>query len=74
MFYKRTLRSLGKILKGKRYYLRYSQDYVANEAHIARKHISDLENGKTNPSLFLLLKLCSVYDAKLWIVLKEARM
>jgi len=74
MFYKRTLQSLAIIIKNKRSHLNYSQDYVANEAHIARKHISDLENGKTNPSLFLLLKICFVYKIKLWMILKEVNM
>ena len=77
MFYRRTLQRIGCILKTNRniyvaeYIYTYSQQYVAFDAHIERKHLSDLENGKGNPSLFILLKLCGVFKIKLWRVLKE---
>ncbi|PIV07987.1 XRE family transcriptional regulator [Candidatus Roizmanbacteria bacterium CG_4_10_14_3_um_filter_39_13] len=71
MFYWRTKKQLGDILKRKRIELGFSQECVSLETSIDRMWLSSLENGKANPTLFTLLKLCGVFHIKLWEVLRE---
>jgi len=71
MFYWRTKQQLGAILKRKRIELGFSQEHISFETSIDRMGISELENGKANPTLFSLLKLCGVFHIKLWEVLRE---
>ncbi|PIQ71382.1 hypothetical protein COZ40_01520 [Candidatus Roizmanbacteria bacterium CG_4_10_14_3_um_filter_39_13] len=71
MFYWRTRRRLGFVLRRKRLELNISQEYVSLEISIDRMGLSQLENGKTNPTLFLLLKVSHILDTKLWKILKE---
>jgi transcriptional regulator with XRE-family HTH domain len=71
MFYWRTKQRMGKILKMKRIEVRISQESIAFETSIDRMRLSAIENGKANPTLFTLLKLCCALHIKLWRVLKE---
>jgi len=51
--------------------LGFSQEYISFETCIDRMGLSALENGRANPTLFTLLKLCVVFHIKLWEVLRE---
>jgi len=59
------------VLKRKRIELGFSQEYISLETCIDRMGLSALENGRANPTLFTLLKLCVVFHIKLWEVLRE---
>jgi len=71
MFYWRTKQQLGDILKKKRMKLGFSQEYISLETSVDRMGLSALENGKANPTLLTLLKLCGVFHIKLWEVLRD---
>jgi len=71
MFYWRTKLRLGMILKKIRKERGYSQESISFDISIDRRGLSLLENGKTNPTLFILVKLCRHLHIKLWKVLKE---
>jgi len=55
----------------KRIKLGFSQEYISLETSIDRMGLSALENGKANPTLFILLKLSGVLRIKLWRILRE---
>jgi len=71
MFYWRTKQQLGNVLKMKRIKLGFSQEYISLETSIDRMVLSSLENGRANPTLLTLLKLCGVFHIKLWEVEEE---
>ncbi len=71
MFYWRTKQKLGEILRMKRIELGFYQEYISLKIATDRMGLSALENGKANPTLFTLLKLCGVFHIKLWKVLRK---
>ena len=56
--------AFGKILKLRRNSVNLSQDRLGLESGLSRSYISDLENGKKDPSLFTIFKLANALDLK----------
>ena len=50
----------------------YSQERFALEANIARKYMSDIENGKRNVSLDVMKRIADKLDVKLSVLLIKA--
>ena len=50
----------------------YSQERFALEANIARKYMSDIENGKRNVSLDVMMRIADKLDVKLSVLLIKA--
>lgn len=71
MFYWRIKKRLGIILKRKRTEIGISQENISFETSVDRMRLSSIENGKVNPTLFTILKLCGALNIKLWKILKE---
>ena len=71
MFYWRTKRRVGELLRKKRIEIGASQEYISFEISIDRMGLSLLENGKANPTLYILHKLCGALNIKLWRLLRE---
>lgn len=53
----RSTRDLAAVVKGRRKDLAISQAELAQRAGVARKSISELESGKTQPELALVLRV-----------------
>lgn len=53
----RSTRDLAAVVKGRRKDLAVSQAELAQRAGVARKSISELESGKTQPELALVLRV-----------------
>ena len=47
----------GKTVRKRRRELDFTQEYLAEQADVARTYISNLERGKINPSLETIVKL-----------------
>lgn len=56
--------AFGKILKLRRNSVNLSQERLGLESGLSRSYISDLENGKKDPSLFTIFKLANALDIK----------
>ena len=56
--------AFGKILKLRRNSVNLSQERLGLESGLSRSYISDLENGKKDPSLFTIFKLANALDLK----------
>ena len=56
--------AFGKILKLRRNSVNLSQDRLGLESGLSRSYISDLENGKKDPSLFTIFKLADALKVK----------
>ena len=56
--------AFGKILKLRRNSVNLSQERLGVESGLSRSYISDLENGKKDPSLFTIFKLANALDLK----------
>ena len=56
--------AFGKILKLRRNSVNLSQERLGEESGLSRSYISDLENGKKDPSLFTIFKLANALDLK----------
>ena len=54
-----TIKSIGKNVTKARKNKGY-QERLANEADIDRSYVSDIENGKANISIGMLLAICTV--------------
>lgn len=52
----------GDYIRKRREELELSQDVLAALTNISSPHLSDIENGKKNPSLFLLKKIFNVLN------------
>ena len=50
----------------------YSQERFALEANIARKYMSDIENGKRNVSLDVMMRIADKLGVKLSVLLHKA--
>jgi len=48
-----------------------SQEELAFKAHIDRSYMAEIEEGKTNPSLKVLLKISRGLNLELWRLLKS---
>ena len=58
-------KSIGSRIRSRRNDLRISQEDLAFRAELTPTYLSQLENGKRNPSLELLCRLCSVLEMDL---------
>ena len=56
--------AFGKILKLRRNSVNLSQERLGAESGLSRSYISDLENGKKDPSLFTIFKLAHALSLK----------
>ena len=56
--------AFGKTLKSRRQSINLSQEQLGVESGLSRSYISDLENGKKDPSLFTIFKLANALDLK----------
>jgi len=56
---------LGKRIKFLRQQRHWSQEYLALNANINKNYISDLENGRRNPSLEILEKIAKAFNISL---------
>ena len=56
---------LGMRIRFLRQQLRWSQEDLALNANINKKYISDLENGRRNPSLDILERIAIAFDISL---------
>ena len=56
--------AFGKTLKSRRQSINLSQEQLGLESGLSRSYISDLENGKKDPSLFTIFKLANALDLK----------
>lgn len=57
-----TIKSIGENLAKARKKSGLTQEQLANEAEIDRSYVSDIENGKANISIGMLLTICSVLE------------
>ena len=60
-----NLRTFGKALKDKRKALGISQEEMANAIELSRIYLSELENGKCNPTLDVLCRLSNFFNLPL---------
>ncbi len=58
-------KSIGSRIQRRRSDLRISQEDLAFRAELTPTYLSQLENGKRNPSLQMLYRLCSVLKIEL---------
>ena len=56
--------AFGKILKLRRNSVNLSQEQLGLKSGLSRSYISDLENGKKDPSLFTIFKLADALKVK----------
>ena len=56
--------AFGKILKSRRQSINLSQERLGLDSDLSRSYISDLENGKKDPSLFTIFKLADALKVK----------
>ena len=56
---------LGMRIRFLRQQLRWSQEDLASNANINKNYISDLENGRRNPSLEILERIASTFGISL---------
>ncbi len=71
MKYKYIFRRLGKEIANIRHKKGLSQEELAFNCHIDRTTIAAVEEGKTNPSLKVLLKISLALNFELWRLLKR---
>lgn len=60
-----VLIELGKRIKFFRRKKQWSQEVLSFESEIHKNYICDLENGKRNPSILTLSRLCAALDVTL---------
>ena len=53
---------IGKKIKERRQFLKITQEYIANELDINASHISNIECGRANPSLTILVKIANILN------------
>ena len=71
MKYKYIYGRLGKEILRIRRERDLSQENLAFEANIDRSYMAEIEEGKTNPSLKVLLKISRGLNIKLWRLIKS---
>lgn len=69
---KRNLEKIGQILKLRRKELKLSQEVLADNIGIERKHLSAIENGKQNMTISTLYKVTKALDISIFEVFKRA--
>lgn len=57
-----NFRAIGKKIKERRQFLNITQEYIANELDINASHISNIECGRANPSLTILVKIANILN------------
>lgn len=73
MKYKYIFRRLGKEITKIRKEKGLSQEKLAFGCHLDRTTIATIEEGKTNPSLKVLLKISRGLNIPLWRLLKQSQ-
>ncbi len=53
-------KKIGEKIKIRRKYLGITQEYIANELEVNPSHISNIECGRANPSLTVLVKIANI--------------
>ena len=61
-------KTIGQKIKARRQSVNITQEVMANYLDVNQSHISNIECGRANPSLTLLIKLQIFWNA-VWIVL-----
>lgn len=61
----------GKVLKKKRVRRGFSQEKLAIDSNLTRAYISQLENGKRDPSFFTIIKISKALKLKPSIFIDE---
>ncbi|RLV56227.1 cupin domain-containing protein [Aeromicrobium phragmitis] len=64
--------ALGRRLRELRQRRGYSQQRVAEAAHLSKSFISQLERGRSSASLGTLKRICTVLDVPVWALLDDA--
>lgn len=57
-----TIKSIGSQIAIERKKAGYTQEELALEADIDRSYVSDIENGKANFSIAMMLSICAVIN------------
>ena len=61
----------GKVLKELRKEKKITQIHISHEAEIDRAFVSELENGKKQPSLLTVFRIAEVLGVKAWEIVKR---
>lgn len=54
-------KTIGLKIKERRQLLDLTQEFVANELNVNPSHISNIEGGRSNPSLTVLVKIANIF-------------
>jgi y4mF family transcriptional regulator len=61
------IKEIGSTIKGRRKFLKITQEDLADISGISERTLRDIEKGLANPELESLMKLCEVLGLKLTI-------
>ena len=61
-------KTIGQKIKARRQSVNITQEVMANYLDVNQSHISNIECGRANPSLTLLIQIANIWNA-VWIVL-----
>ena len=64
-------KEFGKVLKEIREEKKITQIHIAHQAEMDRAFISELENGKKQPSLFTVFRIAEVLGVKAWEIVRR---
>ncbi|MGH9547989.1 MAG: helix-turn-helix domain-containing protein [Terriglobales bacterium] len=67
-----TLQQVGAALKARRFEMELSLRQLSQESGINREYISEMEQGKRNLTLFMLLRLCHALSIECGALLESA--
>ncbi len=63
---------IGEKIKKRRKYLGITQEFIANELEVNPSHISNIECGRANPSLTILIKIANTLQCSVdYFILHE---
>ena len=62
---------IGKKIKAKRVSLGYKQEYIAERLEVNPSHISNIECGRSNPSLTTLVRIADIFQCSVDCFLHE---
>jgi len=71
---KQVRKNLGKVIREKRQYLKFSQDKLSKKAYITRTYLSLIENGKRFPSWETLEKIANLLSTEPSSIIKDANL
>ena len=54
--------TIGKKIKDRRHVMGFTQEYLANILDVNPSHISNIERGRSNPSLTILVKIANILE------------